>query len=291
MSIKAFVVMPFATPFNDVYDAIRLAVEHSAAGEEVLCFRLSELKSAGRITDRLVKELSEAVVCIADITGLNANVMWEVGYAMALGKPTLLICQGASDLPFDLKDMHIVDYKRDDLAETLRKPLAEAFRQTLGVFNIRTSGVKRVVRTKAQMTIAVTGSMQAHKAKVSRRAEVLLTPYMSDQTHWLIGSWGNADEAVIEFLVQHGQRITIVGYDSSDISARVLALAEQHGITFLPADQERIPDGLHASSDRDAYFLARADLTVFLWDGESSGIREMLEVFRDQRINHVVGFI
>jgi hypothetical protein len=291
MSIKAFVVMPFADAFNDVYDAIRLSVEHAAAGEEVRCFRLSELKSAGRITDRLVKELSEAAVCIADITGLNANVMWEVGYAMALGKPTLLISQVGFELPFDLGDMHTVVYKRDDLAQTLRKPLAEAFRQTLGAFNIRTAGVQRAIRPKGQTTIAVTGSMEAPKGRVIRRAEVLLTPFLSDQTLWLVGSWGNADEAVIEFLNQQGQRITIVGYNSSDISARVLALAEQHDIPFLPADQERLPAGLHASSDRDAYFLARADLTVFLWDGKSSGIGEMLTAFRSQKVNHVVGFI
>jgi nucleoside 2-deoxyribosyltransferase len=116
--------MPFATAFDDVYDAVRLAVQNSVTGDEVHCFRLSELQGAGRITERLVKELNEAVVCIADITGLNANVMWEVGYAMALAKPTLLISQDRAGLPFDLKDMHTVFYIRDALAETLRKPLA-----------------------------------------------------------------------------------------------------------------------------------------------------------------------
>jgi nucleoside 2-deoxyribosyltransferase len=50
--------------------------------------------------------------------------MWEVGYAMALAKPTLLISQDRAGLPFDLKDMHTVFYIRDALAETLRKPLA-----------------------------------------------------------------------------------------------------------------------------------------------------------------------
>jgi hypothetical protein len=133
--------------------------------------------------------------------------------------------------------------------------------------------------------------MQAHRTKVSRRAQVLLKPYLSDQTQWLVGSWGNADEAVIEILAQHHQQMTIVGYNSSDISARILRLAEQHGIPFLPADQERLPQGIQGASDRDLYFLTRADLTIFLWDGESSGISDLLQVFRNQKMSHVIGFV
>ena len=43
------------------------------------------------------------------MTGRNANVFYEVGYAHALGKIVLLLTKNADDIPFDLKHhQHIV---------------------------------------------------------------------------------------------------------------------------------------------------------------------------------------
>ncbi|MFH1304613.1 MAG: hypothetical protein ABIK07_26470, partial [Planctomycetota bacterium] len=44
-------------------------------------------------------------------TGKNANVFYEVGYAHALGKPTILITKNADDIPFDLKHFPHIIYK------------------------------------------------------------------------------------------------------------------------------------------------------------------------------------
>ena len=49
--------------------------------------------------------------------------MWEVDYAMALGKPIIIITQSLKELPFDLKDMQSLEYDRCHLSETLSKPL------------------------------------------------------------------------------------------------------------------------------------------------------------------------
>jgi hypothetical protein len=49
--------------------------------------------------------------------------MWEVGYAMALGKPTIIITQEIGELPFDIRDMETIKYDRNHLSETLGQPL------------------------------------------------------------------------------------------------------------------------------------------------------------------------
>jgi nucleoside 2-deoxyribosyltransferase len=115
--------MPFAKEFADVYAVIRSAVTAGISGETVTCRRLDEIRGAGRISDDLVRELSEATVCIADITGCNPNVMWEVGYALALQKPTLLLTQDISHLPFDIKDMRTIAYERASLHSSLHDQL------------------------------------------------------------------------------------------------------------------------------------------------------------------------
>src|SRR5688500_18373493 len=103
--MNCFVIMPFSREFDDVYAVIKTSVEGALSTSGGRCFRLDEARPAGRITDRLLTELQAASLCVADLTGNSPNVMWEVGYAMAMNKPMIIITQGLRELPFDLKDM------------------------------------------------------------------------------------------------------------------------------------------------------------------------------------------
>src|SRR4051812_29416230 len=118
--------MPFARDFDDVYATIKVSVEGAFADQRIRCFRLDESRAAGRITDRLLQELRAASLCVADVTHSKPNVMWEVGYAMALGKPTILLTQDKEQLHFDINDMETLRYERSHLSETLGGPLKRA---------------------------------------------------------------------------------------------------------------------------------------------------------------------
>jgi nucleoside 2-deoxyribosyltransferase len=52
-----------------------------------------------------------ADLIVADLTGRNPNVFYELGYAHALGKRTLLLTQKIDDVPFDLRHRQLVEYK------------------------------------------------------------------------------------------------------------------------------------------------------------------------------------
>lgn len=94
-----FVIMPFATDFDDVYAVIKATVESSTTDAKGRCFRLDESRPAGRITDRLLTELRSATICIADLTENKPNVMWELGFAMALEKPVIIVTQSVATMP------------------------------------------------------------------------------------------------------------------------------------------------------------------------------------------------
>ncbi|MBF0539640.1 MAG: hypothetical protein HQL03_15465 [Nitrospirae bacterium] len=66
---------------------------------------------------------------IADMTGKNANVFYEVGYAHASGKEVILLTQKAEDIPVDLRNFnHIVyDGKLYILKEELEKRVTAFF--------------------------------------------------------------------------------------------------------------------------------------------------------------------
>ena len=289
--MQCFVIMPFAKDFNDVYDAIRLSIHSVDVGERVICRRLDEVKAAGRITDDLVREISQSAICIADITGLNANVMWEVGFAMALGKPTLLMTQNLAELPFDLKDMRTISYDRISLSTTLRIPLSKALRDTFASVKARTEMRRLPAERKSGHTIAITGSNEADQARTQRRLKSLLQPYLSSETNWLVGSWGAVDELATQYLAENGQSVVVVSSRGYHVSQRSLDLVEKYNLTFLPAEQEQIPRGLKAPSNREAIFLQKADLIILLWNGESPGIRKFVEWYTQQGRDFILAFV
>jgi nucleoside 2-deoxyribosyltransferase len=288
--MKCFVIMPFAQEFDDVYSVIKLAISSSVPGEHVTCHRLDEIKSAGRISDDLLRELHEATVCIADLTYNKPNVMWEIGYAMALNKPLLLIVQTLNEIPFDIKDMRTISYNRQSLTASLQSPLAQAFRDTLGTYAVRRESTQLKPPKSFGKTIAVTGSREGNEVKCVGRIETLLEPHLSEQVTWLCGSFGMVDEMAAEFLISYNQKVVVVGYHSYDMSERILDTISQHQIPFVDSSKEQSLTGIQAPSNRDLYFLAKANLVILFWNGRSAGTRDMIEWYYKQQKDHVVGF-
>lgn len=101
-----FVLMPFGSAFDDVY---QLGIKEACTAAGTYCERVDEQIFTERILDRIYNQIAKADLIIADMTERNANVFYEVGYAHALGKITILLTQSADDIPFDLKHFpHIV---------------------------------------------------------------------------------------------------------------------------------------------------------------------------------------
>jgi len=128
---KCFVIMPYADAFDDVFAAMRLAIQDARTTPKVECLRLDQDQVAGRIVGRLERELRACDLCIADLTGVRPNILWEVGFAMALHKPVLLVSQGEVALPFDLHDMQHLRYEKDRLRKTLSEPLQTCIEHTV----------------------------------------------------------------------------------------------------------------------------------------------------------------
>lgn len=118
-----FVLMPFSEAFDDVYQiGIKEACERGGA----YCERVDEQIFEGSMLQRIYNQIAKADIIIADMTGKNANVFYEAGYAHALGKVTILLTQDAADIPFDLKHFPHIVYgsKVSDLREMLQKRVA-----------------------------------------------------------------------------------------------------------------------------------------------------------------------
>ncbi|WP_142667977.1 hypothetical protein [Enterococcus faecalis] len=61
-----------------------------------------EIHSMGSIGNQVFTNIIGADLVISNLSGWNANVMYETAVAHSFGKPTIMICESGTELPFDL---------------------------------------------------------------------------------------------------------------------------------------------------------------------------------------------
>jgi hypothetical protein len=102
-----FVVMPFDSSFDDVY---QLGIRAACDEVEAACQRVDEQIFQETILERIISQIRSADLIIAEMTGRKANVFYEVGFAHALNKRVILVTRNAEDIPFDLMPFPHVIY-------------------------------------------------------------------------------------------------------------------------------------------------------------------------------------
>lgn len=122
---EAFVIMQFGQPFDDLYSDVIVPACTSLGFE---ARRGDDIYSPGVILQDIVTGLVRATVVVAEITPVNANVFYELGYAHALGKPTILLAQRGATLPFDVSGYRCIFYDntiggKDVVQDNLRRHL------------------------------------------------------------------------------------------------------------------------------------------------------------------------
>jgi hypothetical protein len=88
-----------------------------------LCERMGMVSFTGDILARIKSQIETAALVIADLSGANANVYLEFGYAWGRNQPTLLITRKEGDLTFDVRGQRCIVYENIvDLAKKLQVP-------------------------------------------------------------------------------------------------------------------------------------------------------------------------
>ncbi len=121
-----FVLMPFAAGFGDAYN---LAIKPACESADTHAERVDEQVFHDDILQRIYNQIAKADVIVAEMTGRNANVFYETGYAHALGKPVILLTKTPEDIPFDLQHYPHIIY--GDSLSTLREQLERRVRMTV----------------------------------------------------------------------------------------------------------------------------------------------------------------
>jgi hypothetical protein len=122
-----FVIMPFAAEFDPVYRGV---IQPLLADLNLRGVRGDEFASQrGSIIEEVWAALNNCRLVIADITGGNDNVFYELGIAHTLNKPAIIITQAQNPegVPFDIRHLRYIHYQNEAAGHTrLRTDLQAA---------------------------------------------------------------------------------------------------------------------------------------------------------------------
>jgi hypothetical protein len=116
---QAFLALPTRSPGSAELAQYISEVLTSQGIEPVIA---TKMESTGALSEQVQSSIKRAEFVVADLTGANPNVLFEVGLALGLSKPVLLLSQGTADVPADLHRQQVAMYRPDDL-DTVRRYL------------------------------------------------------------------------------------------------------------------------------------------------------------------------
>lgn len=253
-----FVIMPFQPLFGKQYDSvIRPAIEASGLN----CVRGDEIYTQQSIVQDIWGSLRESRLVVAELSGRNPNVMYEVGLAHAIGKPIILLTRNQEDVPFDLKALRYVFYDTNnpDWGADLRSELSKAITRVLEspAMAAHLTGVT----VESAMPIAPTGP-------VATTPPVPSSPDISGvwQGHWISVHRERNHAATLIIPTDHGSEFTAsltVVYEKSGartiVEETLTATIVAKALSLVGVNYTYIQQGASSSYSLDSFNLNVAD--------------------------------
>jgi len=132
MDRLCFVIQPIkAGKFTKRYDDVFKPVIESAGLQP---YRVDLDNSVKIPIENIEEKISESTLCFADISEDNPNVWYELGYAFALGKDVVMVCdESRTEFPFDIRHKQIITYKSESVSDfdELKNKIAEKIKAYL----------------------------------------------------------------------------------------------------------------------------------------------------------------
>lgn len=115
-----FVVSPIGTegsPIRKRADAVlKHVIKPACTRVGFVSERADEICEPGQITPGIIKKILQADIVVADLTGHNPNVFYELAIRHFVGGPTVQLIEASNSIPFDIYDTRTIRFDSTDLS-------------------------------------------------------------------------------------------------------------------------------------------------------------------------------
>ena len=126
---KCFIITPIGNENSEVFRKAKGVIE-STIKPILREYGFTDIKPAyeinisGMINTQIINRIINDDLVVANLTGNNPNVMYELCLRHVVAKPIIHICENGTNLPFDIKDSRTIFYENDMLGvEELKNKL------------------------------------------------------------------------------------------------------------------------------------------------------------------------
>jgi hypothetical protein len=170
--------MPFGEWFDEYYDNIyQPAIEEAG----LIPRRADDLYRPSAIVHDIWDLTQKAKIILADLSGKNPNVFYELGLAHAIAKPAILVTETIEDVPFDLRALRVLVYDKNepDWGSLLRKKIVTSIKEitaapleaVLPTFLKVKADAKPVVTRSEKEMITLRQDIDLLKSEMQRRSD------------------------------------------------------------------------------------------------------------------------
>ena len=118
--------------------------------------RADKLPNPGKITEQIIEQLMTADLVIADLTGNNANVFYELGVRHTTDKPVIQLIQKGGTVPFDVKVIRTLEY---DLQVREAKKATEILKEMV-IWLIKNPSKPLIAQPRLPLTATQSGDVR-----------------------------------------------------------------------------------------------------------------------------------
>lgn len=152
--------MPFDSAYEEVYREVYRPV---CVANDLDCWRVDEIARPGSITRDIVEGIIDAEVIIADLTGQNPNVFYELGIAHSVGNKTIMTAQNIEDVPFDIRNYRVLLYEQTITgSKKLWEDLNNALKELVTALDRTSNPVQEAVASRSSLGLKTKTPLVKH---------------------------------------------------------------------------------------------------------------------------------
>lgn len=174
-----FVVTPIGDESTDIRRHIDGIIDQAiipAIGDEFEIKVAHREYEIGSINNRVIQSVYNSDLVVANLTGLNPNVMFELAIRYSFGKPAIVIAEDGTKLPFDITDENTIFYINDPTGASVLRDRIKKFVEKINLDKFEYGPVFAAIKNAAVINHIESGISD----KDNKNAFSFLVEKMSD---------------------------------------------------------------------------------------------------------------